>query len=747
MLRPKRKKQVKVVKVKPIKKTALDIMGGSNTEPPKMQDSSKIKVKAKPIKQNKTATPKVASIPKADTSIHITPPSIGGSEIHKEPTKRQPKQHASKEEKKRIVLERMIADREAAGVIIPTELKQRAMSDNMTELQAVSNELQRKYRVRNRKPKVTDTATQATDTDQSIPKSKRQGMTKRQEDIWKRTNDRIRIIESYGYKIPQSIKDEVRPVNADYSRVKDVFKMLGGNLKTGTIDDNKNLYVKIDKENEFLRNVGLQELDIESLPKTEKELAKISRKSSPEYMKVIKGDTDIHTRIESVTELETVVNDILSENVSIAKKNMARASELTPENISQLEINKQMKKAKFVDGIDVDTKTVADDLVATFLFRFGVGKKDVQVKDIFRRLKENESVGYQLSTPALKASLNKLLFNKEKKLDKRSIDKGIKEDVKNDVSTLQRELEETGGLTEAEIQDRLKEYAEQRTLYYENKVLQGKNEMVNYVREKMIKVLSDIQSIEGRIDPHTSLQVELNKLIGGFVETSDENIDKVMNKVKSRYDFSNDQLYYIEQDLRDKIGNKRFMTRADLETLATQAAYDKGYFSKKAEDVQNLLIERFTDQELLKNWSNIQVEKYKSIKELRVTTFIDTVEDRLSGHPSWEQCKDLFYTELYDALLNAFDNLHMEVEEIETILNKRKPDYKDQLYIPEYGERWIISLFSELRYDGDVSSVIAALKADTGWTGADYRRAYWTGRIKENTATSTEKKKSEYKKG
>lgn len=742
MLRPKRKKQVKVVKVKPIKKTAIDIMGGSNTEPPRLQDSSRIKVKAKPIKQNKTTTPKVASIPKVDTSIHIAPPTTGSSATHKEPTKRQPKQQVSKEEKKRVVLERMIADREAAGITIPTDLKQRAMSDNMTELQSVSKELQSKYRVRKKKPKATDTAT---DAEQSKPK--RQGMTKRQEDIWKKTNDRIRIIESYGYKIPQSIKDEVRPVNADYSRVKDVFKMLGGNLKTGTIDDNKNLYVKIGKENEFLRNVGLQELDIESLPKTEKELAKISRKSSPEYMKVIKGDTDIHTRIESVTELETVVNDILSENVSIAKKNVARASELTPENIKQLEINKQMKKAKFGDGIDVDTKSVADDLVATFLFRFGVGKKDVQVNDIFRRLKENESVGYQLSTSALKARLNKVLFNKERKLDKRSIDKGIKEDVKNDVSRLQRELEETGGLTESEIQDRLKEYAEQRTLYYENKVIQGKNEMVNYVREKMIKVLSDIQSIEGRIDPHTSLQVELNKLIVGLVETSDENIDKVMNKIKSRYDFSNDQLYYIEQELRDKIGNKRFMTRTDLETLATQAAYDKGYFSKKAEDVQHLLIERFTDQELLKNWSNMQVEKYKSIKELRVTTFIDTVEDRLAGHPSWEQCKDLFYTALYDALLNAFDNLHMDVDEIETILNKRKPDYKDQLYIPEYGERWIISLFGELKYDGDISSVIAALKTDTGWTGADFRRAYWTGRIKENMATSTEKKKSEYKKG
>ena len=739
MLKPKRKKQVKVVKVKPIKKTAIDIKGGSNTEPPKSQDSGRIKVKAKPIKQNKSATPKVATTPKSDTSIHIAPPSIDGSEIHKVPDKRLPKQQTSKEEKKRIVLERMIADREAAGITIPVELKQRAMSDNMTELQAVSKELQSKYRVRNKKPKATD------DTEQS--KSKKQGMTKRQEDIWKKTNDRIRIIESYGYKIPQSIKDEVRPVNADYDRVKDVFKMLGGNLKTGTIDDNKNLYVKIGKENEFLRNVGLQELDIEKLPKTEKELSKVSRKNSPEYMKVIKGNTDIHTRIESVTELETVVNDILSENISIAKKNMARASELTPENISQLERNKQMKKMKMGDGIDVDTKSVADDLVATFLFRFGVGKKDVQVKDIFKRLKENESVGYQLSTPALKSILNRLLFNKENKFDKRSIDKGIKADVKRDVSRLQRELEETGGLTETEIQDRLKEYTEQRTLYYENKILQTKNEMVDYVREKMIKVLSDIQSIEGRIDPHTSLQVELNKLIGGFIETSDENINKVMNKIKSRYDFSDDQLYYIEQELRNKIGNKNFMTRADLETLATQSAYEKGYFSESAEKVKNLLLERFTDQERLKNWNDTQLQKYKTIQDLEISNFIDIVEDRLAGHPSWEQCKDLFYSTLYDALLNAFNNLGMKPEDVKAILNKRKPDYKDQLYIPEYGERWIIALFSDLKYDGDISSVISALKSDTGWTGADYRRAYWTGRLKENPATSSEKKGSAYRKG
>lgn len=735
MLKPKKKKQTKAVKVKPVKNSELNVMGGSKSVPPKLANNSRIKIKVKP---------KIASIPKTDSSIHIAS-TTGGSATNKVPDKKQPKQQVSKEEKKRIVLERMIADREAKGVVIPDTIKQRAMSDNMTELQAVSKELQSKYRVRNKKPKETDKAIQTDDTEQS--KTKKQGMTKRQEDIWKKTNARIKIIESYGYKIPQAIKDEVRPVNADYSRVKEVFKMLGGNLNTGVIDDNNNLYVKVGKENEFLMNVGLKELDIETLPNTYKELSKISRKNSPEYMKVIKGDTDIHTRIESIKELETVANDILSENVSIAKKNMARASELTPENIRQLEINKEMKKMKLGDGIDVDTKSVADDLVATFLFRFGVGKKDVQVKDIFRRLKENESVGYQLSSPVLKSNLNRLLFNKDNNLDKRSIEKKIKANVKNDVSVLQRELEETGDLTDAEIQDRLKEYTEQRTLYYENKILQTKNEMVDYVREKMIKVLSDIQSIEGRIDPHTSLQVELNKLIGGFVETNDENINKIMNKIKSRYDFSDDQLYYIEKELRNKIGNKNFMTRADLETLATQSAYEKGYFSKDAEKVKNLLIERFTDQELLKNWSDVQAEKYKSIKELRVTTFIDTVEDRLAGHPSWEQCKDLFYTALYDALLNAFDNLHMKVEEIEGILNKRKPDYKDQLYIPEYGERWIIALFSELKYVGDISSVISALKADTGWTGADYRRAYWTGRIKENTATTSEKKKSEYKKG
>ena len=740
MLRPKRKKQVKVVKVKPIKKTAIDIMGGSNTEPPRLQDSSRIKVKAKPIKQNKTATPKVASIPKADASIHIAPSTTGSSAIHKEPTKRQPKQQVSKEEKKRIVLERMIADRESAGITIPVELKQRAMSDNMTELQAVSKELQSKYRVRKKKSKATDTAT---DAEQSKPK--RQGMTKKQEDIWKKTNDRIRIIESYGYKIPQSIKDEVRPVNADYSRVKDVFKMLGGNLKTGTIDDNKNLYVKIGKENEFLRNVGIQELDIESLPKTEKELAKISRKSSPEYMKVIKGDTDIHTRIESVTELETVVNDILSENVSIAKKNVARVSELTPENIKQLEIDKKLKKAKIDFGMDVDTRSVADDLVATFLTRFGTGKRDVQIKDIYRRLLTGESVGYQLSTEGLRIKLNKLVFNKENKSDTRSLNKWVKDNVNNDVTALQKDLEETGDLSESEIQDRLKEYAEQRKVYYEDKIAQTKSEMIDYVRGKMIRALSDIQSKEGRIDPHTSLQVEFNKLIGGFVETSDENINKAMDKIKSRYDFTDDQLYYIEQGLREKIGNKNFMTRADLETLATQAAYERGYYSGSSKKVEKLLIDSFTDQERLLQWRDSQIAKYNAIQGLRVHNFITITEDRLAGHPSWEQCKDLFYATLYDALLNAF-NLGMTPDEILTILSKRSPEYKDQLYIPEYGEKWMLSLFYDLKYNGDFNSVISALKMETGWDNPTYAVAYRTGVIKENPATTKEKKSSIYKK-
>lgn len=753
MLRPKRKKQVKVVKVKPIKKTAIDIMGGSNTEPPKMQDSSKIKVKAKPIKQNKTTTPKVASIPKADTSIHIAPSITGSYAIHKESTKRQPKQQVTKEEKKRIVLERMIADREAAGITIPTGLKQRAMSDNMTELQAVSKELQRsKYSISKKKAKdtkktkATDTATQ-TVTDQSASKPKKKGMTKRQEDIWKKTNDRIRIIESYGYKIPQSIKDEVRPVNADYSRVKDVFKMLGGNLKTGTIDDNKNLYVKIGKENEFLRNVGLQELDIESLPKTEKELAKISRKSSPEYMKVIKGDTDIHTRIESVTELETVVNDILSEktNINIAKKNVARVSELKPENIKQLEIDKKLKKAKLDFGMDVDTKSVADDLVATFLTRFGTGKRDVQIKDIYRRLLTGESVGYQLSTEGLRIKLNKLVFNKENKSDTRSLNKWVKDNVNNDVTALQKDLEETGDLSESEIQDRLKEYAEQRKAYYEDKIAQAKSEMIDYVRGKMIRALSDIQSKEGRIDPHTSLQVELNKLIGGFVETSDENINNAMDKIKSRYDFTDDQLYYIEQGMREKIGNKNFMTRADLETLATQAAYERGYYSGSLKKVEKLMIDRFTDQERLLQWRDSQIAKYNAIQGLRVHNFITVTEDRLAGHPSWEQCKDLFYATLYDALLNAF-NLGFTPDEVMTILAKRSPEYKDELYKPEYGEKWMLSLFYDLKYTGDFSSVISVLKMETGWESDDFAIAYRTGVIKENPATTKEKKTSIYKK-
>lgn len=728
-IKPKKVKQQKVVKVTPVKNSGLNAMGGSHTEPPKLQDSGRIKVKAKPIKQNKSATPKVASIPKSDTSIHIAPPSTGGSEIHKEPTKRQSKVQVSKEEKKRIVLERMIADRESAGIVIPTELKQRAMSDNMSELQSVSKELQSKYRVRNKK---------------STPNSKEQGMTKAQEDIWKKTNDRIRITESYGYKIPQSIKDEVRPVNADYSRVKDVFKMLGGNLKTGTIDDNKNLYVKIGKENEFLRNVGLRELDIETLPKTEKELARISRKSSPEYMKVISGDTDIHTRIESITELETVVNDILSKNVSIAKKNTARAANLS--EVTQLEIVRQLKRDNLDFGIEIDTKSVADDLVATFLTRFGTGKRDVQIKDIYRRLLTGESVGYQLSTEGIKTKLNKMLFNSANKLDKRSLDKGIKANVNNDVAMLQKELEETGGLTEAEIQERLKEYSEQRKAYYEDKITQTKSEMIDYVRGKMVKVLSDIQSKEGRIDPHTSLQVELNKLIGGFVETSDENINKAMDKIKSRYDFSEDQLYYIEQGLREKIGNKNFMTRADLETLATQVAYERGYYSGSMKKVEKLLIDRFTDQERLLQWRDSQIAKYNAIQGLRVYNFISITEDRLKGHPSWEQCKDLFYSTLYDALLNAFNNLGLTPDEVMTILARRTPEYKDELYIPEYGEKWMLSLFYDLKYTGDFSSVISALKMETGWQGDDFAIAYRTGVIKENPATTKEKRSSKYKK-
>ena len=136
--------------------------------------------------------------------------------------------------------------------------------------------------------------------------------------------------------------------------------------------------------------------------------------------------------------------------------------------------------------------------------------------------------------------------------------------------------------------------------------------------------------------------------------------------------------------------------------------------------------------------------KYNSIQGLRVHNFITTTEDRLSGHPSWEQCKDLFYATLYDALLNAF-NLGFTSDEVMTILSKRVPEYKDQLYIPEYGEKWMLSLFYDLKYTGDINSVISALKMETGWDNQGYAVAYATGVIKSNPATTKEKKSSKYK--
>ena len=156
------------------------------------------------------------------------------------------------------------------------------------------------------------------------------------------------------------------------------------------------------------------------------------------------------------------------------------------------------------------------------------------------------------------------------------------------------------------------------------------------------------------------------------------------------------------------------------------------------------MIDKFTDRDRLRGWNEQQIQNLKSKSEIKVGTFLDAVDACLHGHPSWEMAQALFYEHLYDALNEAISN-GMSGDDIQAILAKHTPEYADQLYLPEYAERWVLSLFGDLGYTGNISDLITTLKSETGWSELDYRRAYWTGAITNNPATSKDKSESKKK--
>lgn len=620
-------------------------------------------------------------------------------------------------EKKRQDLFTMVQKRKQAGVVLPNDIMDKIDNADIAELNNISKDLQNNYRVR----------------------SQSKATTNKQKELRNKVNSEIYRMESLGVEVPESIKADVLPTYADKKRVQEVFKMLGGK-KDGTISQEDNVFIKVYKENKFLSNVGLPTIDMEKL--SYEELKKLGRKSSDLYMKAIKGDESVTTRIQSPEELNTVIRDIIANNPEIARKQIGREKvgigDITRTDLQKLGVD----TSEFDD--DTGFVSVADELTELFRPRFGIDKKDVTIADIYSRLKANESIGYQLSDYNLGAEVDKWLKGKWiKDLDTR---KAITQYVKQDKDAYREELKESNPeLSGKERQKLVNAYGAERRKFYEEEASKVRQDIIEYVRDKMQTELSKIKEINN-IDPHYNLKNELNKVFGSFIRIDDKAIKNEISKLQKRYGYSDDELYKVEKELRDMIADKVVLSKEDLSSYAQISALQTVGVPEKKQDVERLLIDKFTDRDRLRGWNEQQIQNLKSKSEIKVGTFLDAVDACLHGHPSWEMAQALFYEHLYDALNEAISN-GMSGDDIQAILAKHSPEYADQLYLPEYAERWVLSLFGDLGYTGNISDLITTLKSETGWSDLDYRRAYWTKAITNNPATSNDKSESKWKKG
>lgn len=776
-IKPKKVRQQKVVKVTPIKQT--NVMKGSTKVPDTkvsgIKPTGKVKIKTKAIKKpsvsiksggttpismpptpktpsqgyikkpkqekevkEKVVKEKTSSVEKRRQSVislidnkekagHIIPDEIKqrvsmsnsvtelgdiSKYIRDTYVKKRGLTPEEKLEKKRQDLFTMVQKRKQAGVVLPNDIMDKIDSADIDELSNISKELQNKYRVRN--PSKTS--------------------VNKQKELRNKVNSEIYRMESLGVEVPESIKAEVLPTYADKKRVEEVFKMLGGK-KDGSISQDDNVFIKIYKENKFLANVGLPTIDMEKL--TYSDLKKLGRKSSDLYMKAIKGDTSVDTRIQSPEELNTVIRDIISNNPEIARKQLGR---------EKVGIGERAKAELERFGVDIsefdDTGyvTVADELTEIFRPRFGIDKKDVTIADIYNRLKTNESIGYQLSDVRLGAEVDKFI----KGLDTQ---KNITQYVKKDKDIYREEIKEANPeLSGKERQKLVNAYGAERRKFYEEKIAKLRQELIEYVRDKMQTELSKIKEINNNIDPHYNLKNELNKVFGSFVYIDDKAIKDELNKLQKRYGYTDEELYKIEKELRDIVSDKVVLSKEDLSTYSQISALQTVGVPEKKKDVERLLIDKFTDKDRLEGWNEKQIQNFISINEIQINSFLNAIERCLEGHPSWEMAKTLFYEYLYEALNEAISK-GMSGDEIQAILAKHTPEYADQLYLPEYAERWILSLFGDLGYTGNISDLISTIKSETGWSDLDYRRGYWTNAITSNPATSQDKSNSKWKKG
>lgn len=786
-IKPKKVRLQKVVKVKPVKQT--NIMKGSTKLPDTPVSGSKstgrIKIKTKAPKASRvsipsSSTPPISiSTPKTPSQGYVKKPKPEKEVKEKEVKEKVVKERNSSVEKRRESVLKLIDNKEKVGHSIPDDIKQKVVTSNsVTELGDISKYIRETF-VKKRgltpeeklEKKRQDLFTMVQKRKQAgvvLPndimdkidnadiaelsdiskdlqnnyrvRSKSKATTNKQNELRNKVNSEIYIMESLGVKVPESIKADVLPIYADKKRVQEVFKMLGGK-KDGTISQEDNVFIKVYKENKFLSNVGLPTIDMEKLSYAE--LKKLGRKSSDLYMKAIKGDESVTTRIRSPEELNMVIRDIIANNPEIARKQLGREKvgigERTRTDLQKLGVD----TSEFDD--DTGFVSVADELTELYAPRIGIDKKDITIAEIYNRLKTNESIGYQLSDYKLGAEVDKWLKGKWiKDLDTR---KAITQYVKQDKDEYREQLKEANPeLSGKERQKLVNTYGAERRKYYEEEASKVRQDIIEYVRDKMQTELSKIKEINNNIDPHYILKNELNKVFGSFIRIDDKAIKDAISKLQKRYGYSDEEVYKIEKELRNIVSDKLVLSKEDLSTYAQISAIQTVGTPEKKKDVARIIIDKFTDRDRLEGWNEQQIQNLRSKSELKVSIFLDAIDACLHGHPSWEMAKALFYEHLFDALNEAISN-GMSSDELEAILAKHTPEYADQLYLPEYAERWVLSLFGDLGYTGNISDLITTLKSETGWSDLDLRRGYWTGAITSNPATSKDKSKSKWKKG
>ena len=603
-------------------------------------------------------------------------------------------------EKKRQDLFTMVQKRKQAGIVLPNDIMDKIDSADIDELSNISKELQSKYKVR------------------TSEKNKKELSKKNtEENIRNQVRDNIELLEHIGVKVPDSIKSDVFPINADYNRVKEVYKILGGNLRSKEISLDKSLFIKLNELNKMYRELNIPEVELTGSNISESDILKaLDRKKNPEYKDIITGKKS--TQITSPETFNRVIKDIISENPQIAR------------------IQKSGEEGN-----------ISDVLTELYMPENGVWKSIPYTDEMYHRLSRNATVAYQLSDEYIGSQLDKVFFKGEKG----SIDEQSKFDyiMKDKLKEFRKEIDskiktERPDLTYAERQKLVSEEYQKKKQSFLEKRESFRDKMVDYVQEKMSALLSKIQDINGNIDPHRSLKSEINKVVYGMRIIDDTEINNVVKKLKLRFGFNDDESKIIFDEISNKLKGSA-MTQEDILNEGQKIALQSIGIPDTRGKVEKILIDVFVDKDKIQEWTGKQIEAYYNVSNIYISTFLNSVDNSLRNHPSYEQAKYALYNALELAISNVVNNNLLTNDEIKDIIKYHEPHDEDQLYLPVRATRWIMSLFNSLKYYGaEVNEVIELYNASTGWTSQDFAIAYATGVLKSNTSTAKQRKYSKW---